>query len=165
MHVQGYCFHMYVFMLHSDVTCDNYKLKQEENMVAKKKAKKAPVKKAPAKKASPKKDPAKKVTAVKQVMTKAAIMTEISGNTGLSKKQVMSVFDELSIVIERHIKKRSAGKFLLPGLMKIQVKSKPATKAKKGRNPFTGEEMMFKAKPASRVVKIQPLKKLKEMTE
>ena len=49
--------------------------------------------------------------------------------------------------------------------MKIQVKSKPATKARKGRNPFTGEEMMFKAKPASRVVKIQPLKRLKEMAE
>ena len=144
-------------------------------MAAKKKAKKAPVKKAPANKASTKKAPAKKVaakkapakkvTAVKQVMTKATMMAEISENTGLSKKQVISVFDELSIVIERHIKKRSAGKFLLPGLMKIQVKSKPATKARKGINPFTGEEMMFKAKPASRVVKIQPLKKLKEMAE
>ena len=157
---------MYVFMRHSDVTCDNYKLKQEESMATKKKAKKAPLKnKTPAKKSPPKKAPEKKVTAVKQVMTKAAMMAEIADNTGLSKKQVISVFDELSIVIERHIKKRSVGKFLLPGLMKIQVKSKPATKARKGRNPFTGEEMMFKAKPASRVVKIQPLKKLKDMAE
>ena len=128
-------------------------------MAAKKSVKKT-AKKAPAKKA-----PANKVTAVKEVMTKATMMAEIAENTGLSKKQVISVIDELSILIERHIKKRSAGKFILPGLIKVQVKSKPATKARKGVNPFTGEEMMFKAKPARRVVKVTPLKKLKEMAE
>ena len=63
------------------------------------------------------------------------------------------------------MKKGAAGEFTVPGLMKLMVKSKPATKARKGVNPFTGEEMMFKAKPARRTVKVRPLKKLKEMAE
>ncbi len=134
------------------------------------KAKKAAVKKAPAKKAAPKKAaakkaPVRKVTALPKAMTKSVMVTEISGNTGLNKKQVNSVIDELAIIIERHIKKRSAGKFILPGLIKVQVKNKPATKARKGVNPFTGEATTFKAKPARRVVKVTPLKKLKEMAE
>ena len=96
-------------------------------------------------------------------MTKSAIMDELSQNTGLTKKQVVSVFDELAVLIERHIKKHSAGQFTLPGLMKIEVKRKPATKARKGTNPFTGEATTFKAKPARNVVKIRPLKKVKDM--
>ena len=107
--------------------------------------------------------PARKITAVKKPMTKSVIMAEIADNTGLTKKQVSSVFEEQDILIERHIKPRSPKKFILPGLMKIDVKRKPATKARKGRNPFTGEEMMFKAKPARSVVKIRPLKKVKDM--
>jgi len=62
-----------------------------------------------------------------------------------------------------YVKPRSPKKFILPGLMKIEVKRKPATKVRKGRNPFTGEEMMLKAKPARDIVKIRPLKKVKEM--
>ena len=123
----------------------------------------APRKAAP-KKAAGKKQPAKrKITALKKPMTKSEIINEIVENTELSKKQVLSVIDELTILIERHIKKRSAGKFSLPGFMRIQVKKKPATKARKGVSPFTGEEMVFKAKPARNVVKIQPLKKIKDM--
>jgi len=117
-----------------------------------------------AKKASPKKEnPAKKVPPVKAPMTKAAILDEIAGKTGLNKKQVASVFDELTALIQRHIKKGAAGQFALPGLMKIEIKRKPATKARKGINPFTGEETVFKAKPARNVVKIRPLKKIKDM--
>lgn len=127
-------------------------------MAAKKAAKKAK-KKAKAKKAAP----AKRVTAVKKPMTKSGIMAEISGKTGLTKKQVSSVFDEMTVLIERHIKKGGAGQFSLPGLMKVEVKRKPATKARKGINPFTGEETVFKAKPARNVVKIRPLKKVKDM--
>ena len=123
-------------------------------MPAKKTAKKAKAKKA---------TPTRKVTAVKKPMTKSVIMAEIAENTGLTKKQVSSVFDELDILIERHIKPRSPRQFILPGLLKIEVKRKPATKARKGRNPFTGEEMMFKAKPARDIVKIRPLKKVKDM--
>ena len=107
--------------------------------------------------------PTRKITAVKKPMTKSVIMAEIAENTGLSKKQVSSVFDELDILIERHVKPRSPKKFILPGLLKIEVKRKPATKARKGINPFTGEKTTFKAKPAQNVVKIRPLKKVKDM--
>jgi hypothetical protein len=47
--------------------------------------------------------------------------------------------------------------------MKLVVQRKPATKARRGINPFTGEETIFKAKPARNVVKIRPLKNLKDM--
>ncbi|BFM21046.1 HU family DNA-binding protein [Gilvimarinus japonicus] len=131
-------------------------------------AKKAPAKKAPAKKAVAKKAPAKaaperKITAVRERYNKTQIVSQIAENTELSKKQVQSVLDELSAVIEGHIKKRACGEFVLPGLLKVQTVKKPATKARKGINPFTGEETMFKAKPATTTVKVRPLKKLKEM--
>lgn len=122
-------------------------------------AKKDTIKKANVQQTSP----TRKVTAVKKPMTKAVIINEIAQNTELTKKQASSVFEELAIIIERHIKKRSPGKFILPGLLKIEVKRKPATKERKGINPFTGEETVFKAKPARRVVKIQPLKRLKDL--
>jgi len=90
-----------------------------------------------------KKTAARKITAVKEPMTKSAFMEEIAQNTELTKKQVSSVFDELVIVIERHIKKRAPGQFTLPGLMKIEVKKKPATKAQEGINPRTREKSIF----------------------
>jgi len=127
-------------------------------MAATKSAKKA-VKKAPTKN----QDPVKKIPVAKAAMTKSAILDQIAGNAGLSKKQVSSVFDELTTLIEAHIKKGAVGQFALPGLMKIEVKRKPATKARKGINPFTGEETVFKAKPARNVVRIRPLKKMKDM--
>ena len=107
--------------------------------------------------------PVQKITAVKAPMPKSGILNEITANTGLTKKQVSSVIDELAILIERHIKKRAPGQFTLPGLMKIEVKRRPATKARKGINPFTKEETIFKAKPAHNVVKIRPLKGMKDM--
>ena len=125
--------------------------------------KKAAAKKTTKKVLANKAVPARKISAVKKPMTKTAIIEEIAQNTELNKKQVSSVFEELAILIERHIKKRAPGKFVFPGLMKIEVKKKPATKARKGINPFTKEETMFKAKPARKVVKIRPLKKVKDM--
>lgn len=104
-----------------------------------------------------------KVTAVKEPFTKSQLLAEISEETGLTRKEVTSVLDSLSGTINRHVKKRAVGQFTLPGLMKIKTVRKPATKARKGINPFTGEETMFKAKPAKTVVKIQPLKGLKDM--
>jgi nucleoid DNA-binding protein len=115
------------------------------------------------KKVTDKKTTTRKMPAVKKPMTKTEILNEIAGNTELTKKQVSSVFDEFAILIERHIKKRSPGKLVFPGLLKIEVKRKPATKARKGINPFTREETVFKAKPARRAVKISALKKVKEM--
>ncbi|MDE1462364.1 HU family DNA-binding protein [Spartinivicinus poritis] len=104
----------------------------------------------------------KKLTAIKEKYTKTQILTELAENTGLTKKDVSAVLDELSDLIERHIKKRGCGEFTLPGLLKVSTKKKPAVKARKGVNPFTGEEMMFKAKPATVQVKVRPLKKLKD---
>ena len=104
-----------------------------------------------------------KTTAISKRHTKTEILREIAENTELSKKQVETVLDELGSLIERHIKKRAVGEFVMPGLFKITTVRKPATKARKGINPFTGEETMFKAKPATTVVKIRPLARLKEM--
>lgn len=126
-------------------------------------AKKAPAKKAPAKKAAAKQPATKKVKAISERYNKTQILNQIAENTELSKKQVQSVLDELSDIVEGHVKKRAVGEFVLPGLLKIVTVKKPATKARKGINPFTGEETVFKAKPASTAVKIRPLKKLKEM--
>ena len=129
-------------------------------MAAKKKAaKKTTKKKTAAKKAAP----AKRIKTIKEPMTKSAMMSAIAENTGLAKKDVAAVFESLTTLINGHIKKGGAGTCTLPGLMKIKVVRKPATKARKGINPFTGEEMMFKAKPARNVVKVTPLKALKDM--
>ena len=130
------------------------------NMAAKKKAS-AKKKGVATKKAATKKKSV--MTAISEPMTKTQILTHIAEVTELSKKDVTAVIDELTVLINRHIKKKSAGEFKFPGLMKIKVVKKPAVRARKGTNPFTGEEMMFKAKPARNVVKITPLKALKDM--
>ena len=104
-----------------------------------------------------------KATAVKQQMTKAQLLSAIAEETGLTRKQIADVMDSLGGQIQRHVKKRGPGAFTLPGLLKIKPVRKPARKARKGRNPFTGEETTFAAKPAHTVVKIQPLKGLKDM--
>ncbi|MBS0358917.1 MAG: HU family DNA-binding protein [Proteobacteria bacterium] len=98
-------------------------------------------------------------------LTKGQLQTMIAEATDLSRKQVAAVMDQITNQIERSISKNAAGEFTLPGLLKVKVVRKPATKARKGINPFTGEETMFKAKPARNVVKIKPLKKLKEMVQ
>ncbi|MDG1013070.1 HU family DNA-binding protein [Luminiphilus sp. nBUS_16] len=123
--------------------------------------KKAAAKKAPAKKPAAKAAPAK-VKAISTKMTKTQIVGTIADNTGLTKKQVSDVMQQMDALIEGSIKKRGAGEFTIPGMMKITTVRKPAVKARKGINPFTGEETMFKAKPASTAVKIRPLKKMKE---
>ena len=93
--------------------------------------------------------------------TKSEILAQISKETELSKKQVGAVFESLNALIKKSL--RGAGVFTLPGLLKMKVIKKPATKARKGINPFTGEETMFKAKPASKKVRAAALKSLKEM--
>ena len=96
--------------------------------------------------------------------TKSEIYAQIVADTGLTRKDVAAVFDSLNSQIKKNLGGRAApGMFTLPGLMKMRVVKKPATKARKGVNPFTGEEMMFKAKPASKAVKVTALKGLKDM--
>ncbi len=133
-------------------------------MPAKKKASAA---KKAQKKAAPKKAaPAKKPKAVKKIgekLTKTQLLTMVSEQTEVSKKEVSAVLESLEQIIAASIKKGALGEFTLPGLLKISTVRKPATKARKGTNPFTGEETVFKAKPARNVVKVRPLKKLKDM--
>jgi len=106
-----------------------------------------------------------KATAVKKAMTKSQVLAELAENTGVSKKEVSAVLDELSDIVKRHIKKGAAGTFTLPGLLKIKTVKKPAAPARKGvPNPFRPGEMMdVAAKPASTKVRVTPLKKLKDM--
>ena len=96
-------------------------------------------------------------------MTKSEIVSGIAGATGLTNKQVNGVFEAMAGQIKKSLGRSGPGAYTVPGLMKLTVQRKPATKARKGINPFTGEETMFKAKPARNVVKIRPLKNLKDM--
>jgi nucleoid DNA-binding protein len=127
-----------------------------------KKAVKAPAKKAVAKVAAVKK-PTRDNAPAKAVFTKSQIVAELGRTTLLSKKQVVEVIDELTHLISRHLKKNGVGIFNLPGLFKIMNVHKPAVKARKGINPFTKEEVIFKAKPARTAVKVRALKGLKDM--
>ena len=94
--------------------------------------------------------------------TKSEIFSALAEKTGLSRKQVSAVFDALTGEIGRALKK-GPGAFVVPGLLKLKVVRKPATKEREGISPFTGEKMIFKAKPARNVVKALALKKLKQM--
>ena len=104
-----------------------------------------------------------KIAPVTKPRTKGQIYSLIAEDSGLARKQVAQVFETLAKTISCDIGPRGPKVFTVPNLMKITVKKKPATKARKGINPFTGEEMMFKAKPARNIVKVRPLKKLKDM--
>ena len=98
-----------------------------------------------------------------KTLSKSEILGAIAENTGLARKQVSAVFAALSQQIESAVGKKGPGVFALPGLVKIKVIHKPATKARKGINPFTKEECVFKAKPARKVIKVRLLKALKDM--
>jgi nucleoid DNA-binding protein len=97
--------------------------------------------------------------------TKSEILANIAVATQLSRKQVASVLEALSGQIRAAVGKKGPGVFALPGLLKIMVIHKPATPKRKGINPFTKQEQMFKAKPARKVVKIRALKALKDMAK
>lgn len=124
--------------------------------------KKAATKKSTARKAAA---PKRKLTAISQRYSKTEIVNELAVNSGLNRKQVGLVLDELSVLISRHIKKRSAGEFVLAGLIKVTTVKRPAKKAYRGINPFTGKMTNFKAKPASTAVKVHALKGLKDMAQ
>ncbi len=137
--------------------------KTRKKAAAKRPAAKARKKAAAKRPAARKASPAKAAPGVKRKMTKTAILNEIATNTDLNRKQVAAVLDELESLIERHIRKRSAGEFTLPGLLKVKSVRRPATKKRMGRNPATGEEIVISAKPASIRVRVTALKRLKEM--
>ena len=97
--------------------------------------------------------------------TKGEVLATAAEATGLSRKQVAAVFDSLGEQIKNALSKKGPGTFTVPGLMRIKVKNVPARKARMGIDPFTKTEKMFKAKPASKRVKVLPLKNLKEMAK
>ena len=127
---------------------------------ARKTTRKAPARRA----ATATKSTGTKITGAKgKPRTKSEIQALIAQHVGISKKEVAQVFDTMSTMIAADLKKGSVGTFNVPGMMKVTVQRKPATKARKGINPFTGEPTVFKAKPARNVVKVRPLKALKDM--
>ncbi|HEX7965619.1 MAG TPA: HU family DNA-binding protein [Gammaproteobacteria bacterium] len=97
--------------------------------------------------------------------TKSETYAYLAHATGLSRKQVASIFENLGSLIGKSLGKKGPGLYVVPGLMKIKVVRKPATKEREGINPFTGEKTIFKAKPARNVVKVQALKGLKDMVK
>ena len=100
---------------------------------------------------------------IKPKQTKSQIYATESAATGVSKKDVSAVIDALADVARRHLVKGGAGEFVVPSLgVKVRSIQKPATKARTGRNPFTGEEIMIKAKPARLDVRARALKALKD---
>ncbi|MFT5423824.1 MAG: nucleoid DNA-binding protein [Phycisphaerales bacterium] len=133
--------------------------------MAKKTAKKKTAKKSAAKKTAAKKPAAKSakiVGAKAKARTKSEVYATLADSAGISKKEVASVFDTMGLMIAADLKKGNVGAFNVPGMMKVMVQRKPATKSRKGINPFTGEPAVFKAKPARNVVKVRPLKGLKD---
>lgn len=101
--------------------------------------------------------------APKKPMNKTEILTALGEATGLTKQQVTGFLDALSGLIKKNLQEDGPGVFALPDLLQIKVVRKPATEERKGINPFTKEEMIIKAKPASKAVKLVALKGLKTM--
>jgi nucleoid DNA-binding protein len=93
-------------------------------------------------------------------MTKSQLIEQIATKSGLAKKDVKGVMETLAEIGYKELKKN--GTFVVPGFAKFVVIKKPATKARKGVNPFTGEPMTFKAKPARKIVRARPVKAAKE---
>lgn len=94
-------------------------------------------------------------------LTKSQLMSKLSELTEMSKKDVAAVFDALEVVIKAEM--RANRPVTVPGLIKVSLQRKPATPARAGRNPFTGEEIIIKAKPARNVIKVRPIKALKDL--
>jgi nucleoid DNA-binding protein len=99
-----------------------------------------------------------------KAMTKSAVQQEIAKSTNLTRSQVNQVFEALTSLIKKELKK-GPGLFTVPGLLKLRLVKKPATKARKGINPFTKQETMIKAKPARNVVRARPLKALNDLVK
>src|SRR4029450_4161517 len=95
--------------------------------------------------------------------SKSEIVAQICKDAELSRKQVAAVFESLNGIIKKIL--RGHGMFTVAGLLKMKVVKKPATKAREGINPFTKEKMMFKAKPASKKVRLLRLKSFTSIGE
>jgi nucleoid DNA-binding protein len=101
--------------------------------------------------------------ASKKPLTKTEMIAALAESTELTKKQIIGLFDDLTALIKKELGEEGAGTVAISNLLKIKVVRKPATPERKGINPFTKEETVFKAKPAKNVVKLVPLSGLKEL--
>ena len=126
-----------------------------------KKTTKRNVRRAP--KRAPAAAPKMRLGTAEKPRTKSEVMGLLADHAGISKKEVASVFDGLGQIIKKDLSRSGPGAVSLGGLMKVMVQRKPATRARKGVNPFTGEACVFKAKPARNVVKIRPMKAVKDL--
>lgn len=120
-------------------------------------------------KTATKKPAAKKVVAkaapvksVKTAFNKSTLVAHLSGQSGVEAKSVKAVLAALEEAALASVGKNSVGQFTLPGLLKVTAQKVPAKPKRFGKNPFTGEEQWFAAKPATVKVKVRPLKKLKD---
>lgn len=104
-----------------------------------------------------------KVKASSKVRSKSEVYNIIADNVGIARRQVAGVFHVLGSVIKADLSKGGPGVSTVPGLARIRVQRKPATKERQGINPFTKEPTIFKARPARNVVRLRPLRGLKEM--
>ena len=104
-----------------------------------------------------------KVAASAKPRSKSEVFATIAQHVGVHRRDVAGVFHVMGSLIKADLSKNGPGVFKVPALMRITIKRKPATKARKGINPFTKEEVMFKAKPARNVVRVRPLQALKAM--
>jgi len=104
-----------------------------------------------------------KVKASSKVRSKSEVYNIIADNVGIARRQVAGVFHVLGSVIKSDLSKGGPGVSTVPGLARIRIQRKPATKERQGINPFTKEPTIFKARPARNVVRLRPLRGLKEM--
>jgi len=104
-----------------------------------------------------------KVSASKKPRSKSDVYSTVAQHAGIHRRDVAAVFHALAGMIKADLSKAGPGIFNVPSMMRITLKRKPATKARMGINPFTKEQVMFKAKPARNVVRVRPLKALKDM--
>jgi nucleoid DNA-binding protein len=107
--------------------------------------------------------PSYKIPSSDKPRTKTEVFSIIAENTGLTRKQVSEVFEVTKQMIAKDLKKKGPEAFNLGGMMKVTVQRKKAVPRRKGINPFTGVEQWFKPKPARNVVKVRPLKALKDL--
>lgn len=126
---------------------------------AKKAASKKPAKSAKSTKTAPK---AAKAPTVKAVLSKSQLASHLADHSGVETKSVKAVLASLEATIAAAVSKKGAGAFVLPGLLKITSVAVPAKPKRFGKDPFTGQERWFPAKPASVKIKARPLKKLKD---
>jgi nucleoid DNA-binding protein len=95
-------------------------------------------------------------------MSKSQFVTTLAEKSGLNRKQATSALDTINAMVAQQLGKRGPGEVLIPGLLKLNIVDKPATRKHEGINPFTKEPMTYKAKAARKVIKVRPLKALKD---